>query len=89
MEMKGNPFDSAVAVENASLYFTERGKLTYPLPTHDVASEPGRSVATAYIETPVPTDLEEKILHLLRDHANSFVFDDDFEASAAAGQITP
>jgi uncharacterized protein len=28
MEMKGNPFDSRVAVENASLYFIERGKLT-------------------------------------------------------------
>jgi uncharacterized protein len=28
MEMKGNPFDSGVAVENASLYFIERGKLT-------------------------------------------------------------
>lgn len=26
--MKGNPFDSGVAVENASLYFIEKGKLT-------------------------------------------------------------
>jgi uncharacterized protein len=28
MEMKGNPFDSEGAVENASLYFIEEGKLT-------------------------------------------------------------